>query len=93
MWAGVCIKGLVKGLLITGITGFMLAGVCIYLYLVLINITLDFELFNYLIVNISAGFLVVYLLSRFLHVGVDSFLLLTGIKGRRVVKGLGICVE
>ncbi|MEM0000715.1 MAG: hypothetical protein QXY82_05225 [Desulfurococcaceae archaeon] len=89
---GVSMRGLVKGLVVTGAVGFALVALLIYLYLVLIKfaLTLDFALF--MLVTVTAGVLVIYLSVYFMHVCVDSAIILYGLK-KRGLRGFDTCVQ
>lgn len=92
MGARVCVKGLVRGLLITGLAGFTLVTVSVYLYLLLVAFTLNFGFPVSMLINVPVGVLVVYTSAYFAHVGFDSLIALSEFK-RRGLKGLETCAR
>lgn len=88
----VYIKGLTKGLVIAGLAGFVLLALSIYLYVLFIRfmLTLNFALF--MLTTVTAGLLVIYLSVYFMHVCVDSAIILYELK-KRGLRGFDTCVQ
>lgn len=88
----ISIKGLTRGLIVTGVVGFVLAVLSVYLYMLLINLVLALDFPLFMLISVTAASVVVYFLIYFVHVCVDSAILLYELR-KNGLRGVDTCVQ